>query len=101
VAAVPVADTLKRVENGVVQETVNRNSLWQAQTPQAFERSILAEALAKARQDGFTATDESLLVERLGRPVQVVKGEAENIKITMPEDLVLAETLIRAAEDRG
>ncbi|MEW5724419.1 MAG: 2-C-methyl-D-erythritol 4-phosphate cytidylyltransferase [Thermodesulfobacteriota bacterium] len=94
IAAVPVRDTLKKVIDGVIQDTLNREQVWQAQTPQAFERSCLAEGLAAARAEGFTGTDEASLVERLGRPVRVVPGAAENIKITMPEDLVLAETLI-------
>ena len=95
IAALPVRDTLKRVAHGVIQDTLDRDQLWQAQTPQAFDRACLAEALAAARLDGFVGTDDAALVERLGTPVYVVHGAAENIKITMPEDLILAETLIR------
>ena len=95
IAAVPVRDTLKQVDNGVIQATLDRSRIWQAQTPQAFERSRLAEALCEARRDGFIGTDEAALLERLGRPVRVVLGSADNIKITMPEDLALAETLIK------
>lgn len=101
IAAMPVRDTLKRVENGMVQDTLDRNLVWQAQTPQAFERQCLAEALAAARRDGFVGTDEASLVERTGAPVRIVHGAAENIKITMPEDLILAETLIEYGKERG
>jgi 2-C-methyl-D-erythritol 4-phosphate cytidylyltransferase len=100
ISAIPVRDTLKRVQDGVIQSTLDRDRIWQAQTPQAFNREWLAEALAAARKDNFTGTDEAGLLERLGRPVRVIHGETENIKITMPEDLVLAETLIESAERR-
>jgi 2-C-methyl-D-erythritol 2,4-cyclodiphosphate synthase len=93
IAAVPVKDTLKRVENETVVDTLDRASLWQAQTPQVFDRSWLAEALTAARQEGMLATDEAALVERCGHPVRVVHGAADNLKITSPEDLLLAESL--------
>lgn len=102
IAAIPVRDTLKHVQDDIIQGTLNRHQVWQAQTPQAFNRLWLAEALAAARRDGFVATDEASLLERLGRPVHVVPGDADNIKITMPEDLVLAETLLKYDEkERG
>lgn len=94
IAAVPVRDTLKKVDGQTIQGTLNRGQVWQAQTPQAFDRLWLAEALAAARRDGFTGTDEAALIERLGRPVRIVPGAADNIKITSPEDLVLAEALV-------
>ena len=94
ILALKVRDTLKRVSGGVVQNTLDRTEIWQAQTPQAFRRAWLAEALCTAKRDGFVGTDESVLMERMGRSVRVVAGDAENLKITMPEDLVLAETLI-------
>ncbi|MBF0531363.1 MAG: 2-C-methyl-D-erythritol 2,4-cyclodiphosphate synthase, partial [Deltaproteobacteria bacterium] len=93
IAAVPMRDTLKQVEDGVIQKTLDRNLVWQAQTPQAFDRRWLAEALAAAKRDGFLGTDESGLLERLGYPVHVVHGAANNFKITMPEDLLMAETM--------
>ena len=68
-------------------------------TPQIFERSLLAQALEKARAEGFVGTDDSQLVERLGAPVEVVEGSPENIKITFPADLQWAEALL-AKEDR-
>jgi len=94
IAAVPVRDTLKQVEDEVVQTTLDRGQVWQAQTPQAFNRFWLAEALAEAKRTGFVGTDESALVERLGRPVQVIQGSSDNIKITTAEDLVFAETVL-------
>jgi len=91
VPGVPVKDTIKVCdERGLVIHTPPRSSLWAVQTPQAFRRDWLAEAHEKARQQGITATDDAGLLERLGRPVQVVEGEYTNIKITTPEDLALA-----------
>jgi 2-C-methyl-D-erythritol 4-phosphate cytidylyltransferase len=94
--AVPVRDTLKRVEGGRVRETLSRSECWAAQTPQVFRVDLLREALAKAEADGFLGTDDSQLVERLGAPVEVVEGDARNLKITWPEDLALAEAICRA-----
>jgi 2-C-methyl-D-erythritol 4-phosphate cytidylyltransferase len=94
ISAVKVRDTLKQVDNGVIQSTLDRDFIWQAQTPQAFDRLLLAEALAKAKNDGFVGTDEATLIERLGHPIRIVPGAPENVKITMPEDLVLARCLI-------
>lgn len=95
IAAVQVKDTLKLVKNGVIQETLNRELVWQAQTPQGFRREILAQALAEARQSAFFGTDEASLVERIGQPIHIVPGPSSNLKITWAEDLILAETLIR------
>lgn len=98
IAAMPVRDTLKQVDGDNILKTMDRTHLWQAQTPQVFERSILAEALSAARRDGFIGTDEASLVERLGKAVKVVHGAADNIKITHPEDLILAECLISSLD---
>ncbi len=86
-AAVPLADTLKRVEDGVVAGTPPRAGLWCAQTPQVFRRDWIEAAHAAA---GATATDDAALVEAIGHPVHVAEGEALNFKITTPEDLALA-----------
>ncbi|HHW07838.1 MAG TPA: 2-C-methyl-D-erythritol 4-phosphate cytidylyltransferase [Clostridia bacterium] len=94
IPGVPVKDTIKVCdEQGLVVTTPPRQSLWAVQTPQAFRRDWLVEAYEKAMEDGITATDDAGLVERLGRPVQVVQGEYTNIKITTPEDLALAELI--------
>lgn len=93
--AVPVKDTIKTVSpQGQVLKTLDRSTLWAIQTPQAFRRAILEKAFQKAIDDGFYATDDAALVERLGERVTIVEGSYENIKITTPEDLVLGEAII-------
>jgi 2-C-methyl-D-erythritol 4-phosphate cytidylyltransferase/2-C-methyl-D-erythritol 2,4-cyclodiphosphate synthase len=92
----PVRDTIKRVRDGAVVETPERRECYGAQTPQVFRRELLVEALARAEAAGVTATDDAQLVERLGQRVQVVEGSPENIKVTLPADLVLAEAILRA-----
>ncbi len=95
VAAVPVKDTVKVARDGFVEETPDRSNLWLVQTPQVFRFGLLAEAYARALADGRTpATDDAALVERLGGKVRVVEGDYENIKITTPEDLLIAEALL-------
>ncbi len=101
IAAVPVADTLKRVgDDGAVLDTVDRRRMWQAQTPQGFARDVIVGAYERAAVEGVTATDDAALVERYGGRVVVVEGDVRNIKITRPRDLDLAETLLRSAERR-
>jgi len=93
--AIPVAGTLKRVDKEHrIEETVSRGGLWEAQTPQVFRRELLVEAYAQ--REGFAATDDAQLVERLGRPVTVVPGSPVNLKITTREDLRLAEQALKA-----
>lgn len=95
ILALPVAATLKRVKAGqTIQETVPREGLWEAQTPQVFRRQLLLDAYAK--RGGFQATDDAQLVERLGQPVTVVPGSPINMKITTQEDLRLAEQALKA-----
>ncbi|MGE5591611.1 MAG: 2-C-methyl-D-erythritol 4-phosphate cytidylyltransferase [Bacillota bacterium] len=94
VAAVPVKDTIKVVDAGAVVETPERDRLWAAQTPQVFPYALLLEAHQAALEDGFMGTDDAALVERLGRPVHIVEGSPENLKITTPEDLMLAEAIL-------
>lgn len=92
--AIPVAGTLKRVDKNVIQETVSRESLWEAQTPQVFRRELLIEAHSK--RGDFNATDDAQLVERLGHTVHVVPGSPVNLKIATREDLRLAEKALQA-----
>lgn len=93
--AIPVAGTVKRVDgNHKIVETVSRESLWEAQTPQVFRRQLLLDAYAK--RAGFNATDEAQLVERIGHPVTVVPGSVINMKITTKEDQRLAEHALKA-----
>jgi 2-C-methyl-D-erythritol 4-phosphate cytidylyltransferase len=95
ISAIPVAGTLKRVgADRLIQETVERTGLWEAQTPQVFRRALLMEAYA--RRDGFQATDDAQLVERIGHPVTVVAGSPINLKIATKEDLRLAEQALKA-----
>ncbi len=97
IAAVPVSDTLKRVdESGAVTATAPREALWSAQTPQAFPRALIVETYARAATDGVEATDDAALVEHYGGRVVVVEGSARNLKVTRPADLRVAEALLRA-----
>lgn len=92
VAGIPATDTIKRADaDGRVLDTPDRSGLWQAQTPQAFPRGMILEAYRRARAAGISATDDAALCERLGWPVRMVLGSAENLKITRPADLVVAE----------
>lgn len=98
IAAVPVKDTIKEAGGGFIVATLPREALLSVQTPQAFSLSVLEEAFSRAKEDGFTGTDESSLVERTGRPVKAVQGSYENIKITTPEDLAIAECILKRRE---
>jgi 2-C-methyl-D-erythritol 4-phosphate cytidylyltransferase/2-C-methyl-D-erythritol 2,4-cyclodiphosphate synthase len=96
ILALRATDTIKEVENDLVQRTIDRRRIWRAQTPQAFRFDLLLRANEEARAANLPATmvtDDAFLVERLGSPVAVVEGSASNIKITTPEDLILAERL--------
>lgn len=95
IAAIPVQDTLKRVNsNGAITATIDRTQLWQAQTPQAARRSLLEQAFAAAEQSGFVGTDEASLLESAGIAVRVTAGNKRNGKITLREDLQMAEALL-------
>ena len=87
ICGLPIAETVKRVRDGLVERTLDREGLWSVQTPQAFQAAVLREAHDKARRDGFVGTDEAMLVERLGHPVRMVPGSADNVKITTADDL--------------
>jgi 2-C-methyl-D-erythritol 4-phosphate cytidylyltransferase/2-C-methyl-D-erythritol 2,4-cyclodiphosphate synthase len=108
IAAIPVRDTVKQAGmagadgSHPITSTIPRETIFLAQTPQAFRRPVLARALAEGR--GIDATDEAMLVERLGEPVHVVEGDAANIKVTTPADLEGARARrsgARSAEERG
>jgi 2-C-methyl-D-erythritol 4-phosphate cytidylyltransferase len=94
ILAVPIVDTVKQVERDLIDSTLAREHLVLAQTPQAFRIEILREAFERAKKDEYYGTDESSLVERLGRSVSIVRGSERNIKITRPTDLVLARVLL-------
>jgi 2-C-methyl-D-erythritol 4-phosphate cytidylyltransferase len=90
--AVPISDTVKQVNDGaVVSGTLNRKALWRAQTPQMFRYGLLKKALEQAHEERFDMTDEASAIELFGLKPAVVKGSEANIKITFPEDLLLAE----------
>ena len=97
VVGMPVRDTIKRVgADGCVQSTPERAGLWEIQTPQIFQRDLIVAAHDWALRQGIVATDDAMVVERMGKPVFAVEGERSNFKITVPEDLQLAEAMIRA-----
>lgn len=96
ILAVPVKDTLKMVDTeGMVAATPDRSGIWAVQTPQVFKKEIIVEAYRRAKEQGFSGTDDSFLVENCGFPVRVIQGSYSNIKITTPEDLELAEILLK------
>lgn len=102
IAALPVVDTLKRVDaDGRITETVSREQLWRAQTPQGFPRSVIVNAHAEAKRAGWhaEATDDAALCERLGIPVHVVRGSEKALKVTEEGDFARAELM--AGWDEG
>ncbi|MEO7673916.1 MAG: 2-C-methyl-D-erythritol 4-phosphate cytidylyltransferase, partial [Pyrinomonadaceae bacterium] len=92
-----VTDTIKEVEKGKITGTLDRSKLRRAMTPQAFRYGLLREAFAQGKLDG-DVTDECMVVERLGHEIAYVEGSSRNIKITHPEDRILAEELLRASK---
>jgi 2-C-methyl-D-erythritol 4-phosphate cytidylyltransferase len=97
---VPIKDTIKEVtDNGMVRRTLERNRLWAIQTPQAFPVKALARAHAEASRQRLCGTDDATLVERTGGAVRVIMGSYDNIKITTPDDLLLAEEILKRRYD--
>lgn len=92
--AVPVKDTIKVVEGGIVKNTPGRRTLQAVQTPQVFDLDLLRGALQKAEQDEAEVTDDCSAVERLGMSVKIVEGDERNIKVTTPMDLKIAKMLL-------
>lgn len=95
IAGVRAKDTMKKVRDGIIVETVERDDLWAIQTPQAFRFELLLHAEDVAEKVGFLGTDEAMLVERLGYEIHIVESSYENIKITTKEDLVFGEAILR------
>ncbi len=95
IAGVRAKDTMKKVRNGIIEETVDRDSLWMIQTPQAFRFDLIVEAEDVAEKVGFLGTDEAMLVERLGHTVHIVESSYENVKMTTQEDLLFGEAILR------
>jgi 2-C-methyl-D-erythritol 4-phosphate cytidylyltransferase len=95
--AIPARDTIKRVaDDGIVVETVPRQKLWLAQTPQTFRVALIREVHARAVAEGVSATDDAALLERSGKTVKIVIGSPRNFKITTPDDFWLAEAILAA-----
>jgi 2-C-methyl-D-erythritol 4-phosphate cytidylyltransferase len=92
ILAVPIAETVKRASQDRIEGTEDRTRLWLAQTPQMFRAGLLAEALKRAKG---SPTDEAAAVEQLGLKPRLVTGSRENLKVTWPEDLALADTLLK------
>ncbi|BFU90101.1 MAG: 2-C-methyl-D-erythritol 4-phosphate cytidylyltransferase [Nitrospira sp.] len=102
IIAVPMKDTVKQVGvDHVIERTIDRQSLWLAQTPQAFRRDWLLAAHRKAHAEGVRATDDAYLIEWAGHTVCVVEGSGENIKVTRSEDLVIGEAILALRQSRG
>ena len=95
--AVPVKDTIKVADGGVVEQTLERAKLYAVQTPQVFDASLIRAALQKALDEGTELTDDCAAVERLGMKVVLTPGDDRNIKITTPVDLLLGESLVEEA----
>ena len=98
ILGVPASDTLKQVQDQQITATVDRNQIWQAQTPQLFRYGLLRDALQQALQTRQAITDEASAVEAMGLKPQMVMGHYDNIKITHPEDLVIAGAILNAQE---
>ena len=94
----PIADTLKRSQDGSIQETVSRDNLWGAQTPQMANPSVLLRALQICSEKGISVTDEASALEAQGEPVSLIEGPAYNIKITRADDLLMASALLEMLE---
>ena len=97
----PSVDTLKVVDDGIVTSTPDRARFWAIQTPQAFDAVVLRDSYRAAEAEGFAGTDDASLVERTGARVRVVEGSRDNIKVTLPEDLVVVEMLLERRVRKG
>ena len=98
--AVPVKDTVKVAQDGIVTQTPDRSTLWAVQTPQVFDAQLLKAALQSALEADAPITDDCSAVERMGKQVYLVEGSYENIKITTPVDLAIAEAILQSREEQ-
>lgn len=97
ILGIPAYDTVKSINRSdYIDKTLERNAIWLAQTPQVFKYDLIIKAHEHAKQEGFTGTDDAMLVERLGINVRIIRGNRYNIKITTAEDLLLAKAILRA-----
>jgi 2-C-methyl-D-erythritol 4-phosphate cytidylyltransferase len=95
IAAVPVKDTIKVVNGLTIVDTPNRDHLWAAQTPQGFQLDVIKNAHLTASELGWEVTDDAALLEKVGLAVQIVMGEETNLKVTTPQDLAIAEFILK------
>jgi len=96
IAAIPIKDTVKKSENNFyIDKTLNREEIWRAQTPQTFKYDIILPAYHQAYKDKYLTTDDAAIVERYGHKVKLIIGPEENIKITTPFDLIVAEIFLK------
>jgi len=93
--AIPAMDTLKEVENNIIKKSLDRDKIWQMQTPQVFKKEILQQGFDLAEKDNFFSTDEASLVERLGIAIHIIQGKKSNIKLTVKEDIQIVEALLK------
>ncbi|MFH1874668.1 MAG: 2-C-methyl-D-erythritol 4-phosphate cytidylyltransferase [Pseudomonadota bacterium] len=101
ILACPIKETIKMVNSqNTIIETIDRSKLWAAQTPQGFELKLFRKAMQAANEAGYVGTDDASLVERLGNKVHLVEGDSRNIKITTPEDLVIAEAIAKGWKEK-
>ena len=100
VVGVPVKDTIKIVSNEKIEQTPERSMLWAAQTPQTFEYNIIMKAYKEAYKNNYYGTDDSMLVENINQEVTMIMGSNENIKITTPEDISIAEQILKVRKER-
>jgi 2-C-methyl-D-erythritol 4-phosphate cytidylyltransferase len=96
ITALRMDETLKRANDDLVIETVDRSDLWRSQTPQAFRTEALKDAHSKAHSESFSATDDAQLIERSGGRIAIVPGDPMNIKLTYEEDFVVAQALVES-----
>lgn len=94
IAATPVVDTIKRASGDFIAQTLSRSMLWRAQTPQAARKDLLLQALHKANSEGYTATDEAELLEKINIQSYIVMGDEDNFKVTYPRDILIAAALL-------
>jgi len=95
ILAIPARDTLKHADSSnLVIDTLERETVWLAQTPQTFQFSLIRQAHESASRAGYAGTDDAVLVERMGKPVKIIEGSPMNIKITSPEDFKLAAAIL-------
>ena len=99
VAGIPAVDTMKEIDgDGHVVATPDRSRIWHAQTPQAFPLGVIMDAYRRAFTEDFPPTDDAALVERVGGRVMMVESSGDNLKITRPEDLEMAELMLARGE---